>query len=52
MSENFDPGKISYVAAMDGVRDRHPKAMSRATGKVLRRRTGIARPSCSARRSA
>lgn len=37
MSENFDPGKISYVAAMDGVRDRHPKAMSRATGKVLRR---------------
>ena len=37
MSESFDPGKISYVAAIEGVRDRHPKAMSRATGKVLRR---------------
>ena len=35
MIESFDPSKISYVAAMDDVRDRHPKAMSRATGKVL-----------------
>jgi PPOX class probable FMN-dependent enzyme len=37
MSESFDPSKISYVAAMEDVRDRHPKAMTRATGKVLRR---------------
>jgi uncharacterized protein len=37
MTESFDPSKISYVAAMDDVRGRHPKAMSRATGKVLRR---------------
>ena len=37
MMESFDPSKISYVAAMDDVRDRHPKAMSRATGKILRR---------------
>jgi PPOX class probable FMN-dependent enzyme len=37
MMESFDPSKISYVAAMDRVRDQHPKAMSRATGKVLRR---------------
>jgi PPOX class probable FMN-dependent enzyme len=37
MTESFDPSRISYVAAMDAVRERHPKAMSRATGKVLRR---------------
>lgn len=37
MSDSFDPSKISYVAAIDVVRDQHPKAMSRATGKVLRR---------------
>ena len=37
MSESFDPSQISYVAAMGAVRDRHPKAMTRATGKVLRR---------------
>jgi uncharacterized protein len=37
MSERFDPSKISYVAAMDDLRGRHPKPMSRATGKVLRR---------------
>jgi PPOX class probable FMN-dependent enzyme len=37
MTESFDPSQISYVAAMDAVRDRHPKAMTRATGKVLRR---------------
>ncbi|MFM9943553.1 MAG: MSMEG_1061 family FMN-dependent PPOX-type flavoprotein [Hyphomicrobiaceae bacterium] len=35
--ESFDPARISYVAAMDDVRARHPKAMSRATGKVLDR---------------
>jgi PPOX class probable FMN-dependent enzyme len=38
MSEpEFDPSSISYVAAMDRVREAHPKPMSRATGKVLRR---------------
>ena len=37
MSEGFDPSKISYVAAMDTVRDKHPKPMTRATDKVLRR---------------
>lgn len=37
MSEGFDPGKVSYVAAMDIVREQHPKPMTRATGKVLRR---------------
>jgi len=37
MSDSFDPSKISYVAAIDVVREQHPKAMSRATGKVLRR---------------
>jgi len=35
--EGFDPSKISYVAAMDDVRERHPKTMSRASGKVLSR---------------
>lgn len=35
MSESFDPGKVSYAAAMDVVRDNHPKPMTRATGKVL-----------------
>lgn len=35
MSESFDPGKVSYVAAMDVVRDSHHKPMTRATGKVL-----------------
>ena len=33
----FDPGSISYVEAMETVRDAHPKPMSRATGKVLAR---------------
>src|SRR6185295_11675853 len=33
----FDPGSISYVEAMETVRDAHPKPMSRATGKVLGR---------------
>ena len=37
MSASFDPSKISYVAAMGDVRNQHPKAMTRATGKVLRR---------------
>lgn len=37
MPEAFDPNRISYVAAMDDVRSRHPKPMSRATGKVLDR---------------
>ena len=37
MIEGFDPSKISYVATMADVRDRHPKPMSRASGKVLRR---------------
>ena len=38
MSEpQFDPSSIRYVEAMDTVRDAHPKPMSRATGKVLRR---------------
>ena len=31
----FDPSKISYVASFDDVRARHPKPMTRATGKVL-----------------
>lgn len=35
MSVSFDPGKVSYVAAMDVVRDSHHKPMTRATGKVL-----------------
>ncbi len=35
--EGFDPSKISYVAAMDDVRERHPKTMSRASGNVLSR---------------
>lgn len=35
MSIPFDPESVSYVAAMDVVRARHPKPMSRATGKVL-----------------
>lgn len=34
---SFDPNSVSYVASMDAVRARHPKAMSRATGKVLTR---------------
>ena len=33
----FDPGSISYVEAMETVRDAHPKPMTRATGKVLGR---------------
>jgi PPOX class probable FMN-dependent enzyme len=37
MSESFDPSKVSYVAAIDTVREHHPKPMTRATGKVLRR---------------
>jgi len=37
MSDSFDPANVSYVAAMEHVRERHPKAMSRATGKVLTR---------------
>lgn len=37
MSESFDPSKVSTVSAMDVVRDNHPKPMSRATGKVLRK---------------
>ncbi len=35
MSAPFDPTRISYLAAMDAVRSRHPKPMSRAIGKVL-----------------
>lgn len=36
MSEpKFDAGSISYVEAMQTVRDAHPTPMSRATGKVL-----------------
>lgn len=31
----FDPSKISYVASFADVQARHPKPMSRATGKVL-----------------
>lgn len=34
---DFDPGKISYVASFADVQARHPKPMSRATGKVLPR---------------
>src|ERR1700741_3353455 len=37
MSDDFDPAKVSYVAAMDVVREQHPRPMTRATGKVLRR---------------
>ena len=37
MSESFEPNCISYVAAMEQVRERHPKAMTRATGRVLPR---------------
>lgn len=37
MSESFDPSKVSYAAAMNIVRDNHPKPMTRATGKVLRK---------------
>jgi PPOX class probable FMN-dependent enzyme len=37
MSESFDPSKVSYAASMDVVREHHPKAMTRATGKVLTR---------------
>ena len=35
MATDFDPAKISYVERMDAVRERHPKVMSRASGKVL-----------------
>lgn len=35
--ESFDPSAISYVKRIEDVRARHPAAMSRATGKVLRR---------------
>ncbi len=35
--EAFDPSKISYVSSFDSIRERHPKPMSRATGKVLTR---------------
>ena len=35
MSETFDPHRVSYVQAMDDIRARHPKPMSRATDKVL-----------------
>ena len=33
----FDPSKISYVTSFADVQARHPKPMSRATGKVLPR---------------
>src|SRR6476619_6221223 len=33
----FNPSTISYVAAIEEVRARHPAAMSRATDKVLTR---------------
>lgn len=35
--QGFDPDKISYVASFADVQARHPKPMSRATGKVLPR---------------
>jgi hypothetical protein len=31
----FDPDQVSYVARMEDIRAMHPKAMTRATGKVL-----------------
>lgn len=37
MSDTFDPTRISYIASMAAVRERHPTPMSRATGKVLPR---------------
>ena len=37
MSENFDPARSATLPPSDDVRDRHPAAMTRATGKVLRR---------------
>ena len=37
MASDFDPAKVSTVDRMDQVRDRHPKVMSRASGKVLHR---------------
>jgi uncharacterized protein len=39
MSEKaaFDPSKISYVSSFADIQDRHPKPMTRATGKVLTR---------------
>jgi PPOX class probable FMN-dependent enzyme len=37
VSPVFDPAAISYVAAIDDVRARHPAALSRATGKVITR---------------
>ena len=37
MTDSFDPGGISYVASIEQVRSRHPRPMTRATGKVLRR---------------
>ena len=37
MTDSFDPGGISYLASIDQVRSRHPKPMTRATGKVLSR---------------
>jgi PPOX class probable FMN-dependent enzyme len=36
-ASGFDPSKISYVASFADVQARHPKPMSRATGKVLPR---------------
>ncbi|HJU32397.1 MAG TPA: MSMEG_1061 family FMN-dependent PPOX-type flavoprotein [Hyphomicrobiaceae bacterium] len=37
MTDSFNPGGISYVASIEQVRSRHPRPMTRATGKVLRR---------------
>ena len=37
MRAGFDPSTVSYVAAMDVVREQHHKPMTRATGKVLRK---------------
>jgi uncharacterized protein len=37
MSDAFDPARVSYVDSIETVRARHPRPMTRASGKVLRR---------------
>jgi uncharacterized protein len=36
MADLFDPARVSYVDSLESLRARHPRPMSRASGKVLR----------------
>ena len=37
MPAKFDPAQVSYVDSIEAVRERHPRPMTRSSGKVLRR---------------